>query len=235
MTIDVHQAALNFGQELQDLLDSVLPKPQLVDQRDRQVQVLAADNTRYAIRVAHRYGQIALTRNGYHVANLRVEYRCTHDTARDFLAVQKSSFELSSSRDKTPLARLDYQRNAHTVPAAHWNIHAERGAVSNLLGRTNQDHPGLVSKLHFTVGGSRMRPCLEDFIDLMAYEFKFDLHAGAVQLLQEGRERWRRRQTGALVRDAPEEAVRVLKSLGYTVTEPPGGPRPPNSAMLRSR
>jgi hypothetical protein len=40
--------------------------------------------------------------------------------------------------------RLDYDRDAHTVPAAHWNVYAERGAVSNLLGKTNPDHPGLV-------------------------------------------------------------------------------------------
>lgn len=92
-------------------------------------------------------------------------------------------------------------------------IHAERGAVSNLLGRTNRDHSGLLSKLHLTVGGSRMRPCLEDFIDLICYEFRFDLLPGAQETLEAGRERWRRRQIGALVRDAPEEAVRVLCDL----------------------
>ncbi|MFC5993539.1 hypothetical protein ACFQE5_04825 [Pseudonocardia hispaniensis] len=234
MTIDVHQAALAFGQELQDLLDAVLPKPWNVDEHDRQVQVLAGAQNRYSIRVAHRHGLIALVRNGEHVASLRVEYRCTHDTSKDYLAVQQSSFELRSAADRTPLARLDYLRNAHTVPAAHWNVYAERGAVSHLLGRTNQDHSGLVSKLHFTVGGSRMRPCLEDFIDFIAYEFRFDLRSGAKAALAEGRERWRRKQIRALVRDAPEEAVQALTALNYTVIDPAEGPRQPNTKSLRS-
>ncbi|WP_219415489.1 hypothetical protein [Pseudonocardia nigra] len=233
MTIDVHQAAREFGQELQDLLDAVLPKRWSVDQADRQIVVLAGSNSRYVVRVAQRHGLIELLRNGHHVAYLRVEYHCTADTAQNYLAVQKSDFELRSAADRVPLARLDYVWNAHTVPAAHWNVHAERGAVSHLLGRTNPDHPGLVSKLHFTVGGSRMRPCLEDFIALFVYEFKFDLRPGAQAILEEGRERWRRRQIGALVRDAPDEAVRVLGELGYTILPPASGHAPANTASLR--
>jgi hypothetical protein len=235
VTIDVHQAALTFAQELQDLLDAVIPKRWSVDDSKRRVQALAGPKNRYVIRLAESRGLIELTRNGVIVAYLRVEYYCTHDTQRSYLAVEKSVFELRSSADRVPLARLDYVRNAHTVPAAHWNIHAERGAVSNLLGRTNPDHPGLVSKLHFTVGGSRMRPCLEDFIDVMAYEFRFDLRPGAVRILQDGRERWRRRQIGALVRDAPDVAVRVLDELGYTVKIPDTGHHPTNTASLLRR
>jgi hypothetical protein len=235
VTIDVHQAAREFAQELQDLLDGVPPKRWNVTDSDRRVQVLAADNDRYVIRLAQAQRQLELTRDGKVHGYLRIEYQCTHDTRHDYLAVQKSTFELLSSRDRTPLARLDYLRNAHTVPACHWNVHAERGAVSNLLARTNPDHAGLVSKLHFTVGGARMRPSLEDFIDIMAYEFRFDLRAGAQALLEDGRERWRRRQIGTLVRDAPDEAVRVLGKLGYHVRLPDAGPAAPNVDALRRR
>jgi hypothetical protein len=235
VTIDVHQAAVEFGQELQDLLDKVLPRPWNVDERDRQVQARAGAHGRFVARVAARNGAIVLTRNGTHVAFLRVEFHCTHDTAGSYLAIQKSTFELLSAADRVPLLRLDYVRNAHTVPACHWNVHAERGAVSSLLGRTNPDHPGHVSKLHLPVGGTRMRPCLEDFIDMCAYEFRFDLRRDAADALEEGRERWRRRQAGTIVRDAPDEAVRVLTSLGYVVTAPPAGPAPANAAALRSR
>lgn len=235
MTIHVHSAAAAFGQELQDLLDGVLPRPWNVDERDRQVQVVVGARGRYVVRVAAQNGAVVLIRNGAHVAHLRVEFRCTHDTAGSYLAVQKSTFELLSASDRVPLLRLDYDRGAHTVPACHWNVHAERGAVSNLLGRTNPDHPGLVSKLHLPVGGPRMRPCLEDFIDMCAYEFRFDLRANATRALEDGRERWRRRQAATIVRDAPDEAVRVLTSLGYIVAAPRSGPAPSNLEALRSR
>ncbi len=212
MTINVHDAAVAFGQELQDLLDAVLPVRWNTNPEDRRVQVSASANNRSVIRLAERRGRVELFRNGGAPRRAHaVEYWCTHDTKHDFLAVQKSAFELYSSTDKTPLIRLDYLRNAHTVPSAHWNVHAERGAVSALLARTNSDHAGLVSKLHLTVGGSRMRPCLEDFIEMIAQEFRFDLKNDAAKILKDGRESWRRKQIRALVRDGrhPERACIV--------------------------
>lgn len=44
---------------------------------------------------------------------------------------------------------------------------------------------------------------------------------------------WRRRQIAALVRDAPDEAVRVLTSLNYRVTAPESGERVADVDMLR--
>lgn len=73
--------------------------------------------------------------NGARVGYLRVTFQCTSDTAQIYLAVNKSTFELLGFSDRQPIARLDFVRDAHTVPAAHWNIHAERGRVSRLLGR----------------------------------------------------------------------------------------------------
>jgi hypothetical protein len=78
-----------------------------------------------------------------------------------------------------------------------------------------------------------MRPCVEDFIDLVAREFRFDLKREASDVLEDGRERWRRRQIATLVRDAPDEAARVLQELGYDVQSPPSGHPPANTAGLR--
>ncbi len=39
MTFDVQKAVLTFAQEVQDLLDSVLPRPDDVPPEDRRVQV----------------------------------------------------------------------------------------------------------------------------------------------------------------------------------------------------
>lgn len=233
MTIDVHAAARDFAQELQDLLSSVLPISDGVPLGDRQVQVLFSDG-RYAIRVGTAaHGKIVLTKNGKGVGYLRVLFQCTSDTTQTYLAVHKSTFELLGGFDKTPIARLDFIRDAYTVPAAHWNIHAERGTVSHLLGRMNPEHSGVLSGLHFPVGGARMRPCLEDFLQFLLQEFRIDVLREAPAVLAEGRERWRRRQIGALVRDAPEEAVRVLTELGYDVIPPETGERKPNQAALQ--
>jgi hypothetical protein len=57
-------------------------------------------------------------------------------------------------------------------------------------------------------------------------EFGFDKLPSAREAVEAGRERWRRMQIATLVRDAPDEAVRTLKELGYTITDPPDGPRP---------
>jgi hypothetical protein len=56
----------------------------------------------------------------------------------------------------------------------------------------------------------------------------------ALESLANGRERWRRRQLAAAVRDAPDEAIRVLDELGYDVTLREGENEPaPQTARLR--
>lgn len=233
-SLDVEQEALRFGQELQDLLDDVLPVARTARDDDRRVQVIAQPGgQRFLIQVTEPRGLITLVRNAEPVALLRVVYWCVANSDRQFLAIHRSDFEFRSMRDRSPVFRLDYLRDAHRVPTAHWNIHAERGTVSHLLGQTNPDHSGQFSEIHFPVGGARLRPCLEDFLHLVITEFRIDTHQNAMTVLGDGRERWRRRQVATLVRDAPDEAVRVLTELGYSVTDPADGAVLPRPESLR--
>lgn len=235
MTFDIESEVLAFAQELQDLLDGVLPRPDDVPELDRQVRVeVFVGQARYRVQVAAANGLITLTKDGRSVASLRVSIQCTADTDRRYLAVHRSDYELRGWADKTPIARLDFLREAHTVPACHWNIHAERGAATRLLTRGNPSHSGAFSELHFPVGGARMRPCLEDFLAFLLYEFGIDRQPDAQAILCAGRERWRRRQIATLIRDAPDEAVRVLTELGYTVEESTSGPLLANTAKLQA-
>lgn len=71
-----------------------------------------------------------------------------------------------------------------------------------------------------------MRPCVEGVLQILVSEFAVTTVPGAQVVLNAGRARWRRRQIGAAVRDAPAEAVRVLGRMGYTVVEPAAGPSP---------
>jgi hypothetical protein len=56
VTIDIQEAVLTFAQEVQDLLDSVLPRPDDVQPKDRQIQIPFIEG-RYSVRVAADHGK----------------------------------------------------------------------------------------------------------------------------------------------------------------------------------
>jgi hypothetical protein len=128
--------------------------------------------------------------------------------------------------------RLDYRDDMNAAPAAHWQVHAERGAISSLLTLAGHDKPHQLSALHLPVGGARMRPCLEDFLQFLIAECHIDAVPDWGTAIAEGRERWRRRQIATLVRDVPDEAVRILRQLAYSVAEPDEGKAPLRLATL---
>lgn len=236
MTIDLETAGRDFAQQVEDLLDGVLRRGDKDDAGQPRIRTLK-QGTRYVIRSGpeDKFGAMPLYANGKHVGDLEVSYYCAIDSAGQYLAVRKSSFQLSSPQEGTPLLRLDYDQAAHSVPAVHWNVHAERGATSVMLARCNPKHAGLVSQVHLPVGGVRGRPCLEDFLELLICEFNIDRHDPWRTLIKEGRRDWRVRQTRVLVRDSPEQAADVLRRLGYTVTPPEAGAPAPNVEMLHCR
>jgi hypothetical protein len=69
------------------------------------------------------------------------------------------------------------------------------------------------------VGGPRMRPCIEDFLQMLIVEFGFDAVDGWRRVIDDGRVLWRRRQLAAMIRDDAEYTAEVLRDrLGYEVT-----------------
>jgi hypothetical protein len=235
VTFDLAGAAGEFGEELQQLLDAVLPYERGADPELRQVTVTAS-RLAFAVELgtakAREAQTIPLLHQGRKVAELFILIRLVADSADRYPAVTKSKFELRINRH--PLLRLDFDRDMHTVPGCHWNVHAERGAITNLLARNNPDHSGELCKLHLPVGGARMRPSLEDLLQLLVEEFQFDSVPDAITAIEAGRVRWRRRQLAAMVRDDPQEAVRVLcDELGYEVKPPTSGARDVRFDKLR--
>lgn len=227
MSLDLAAAAGAFGAELQQLLDAVLPYQPGVDPLRRQVTVTTS-RLAFAIELGTAAGReaetIPLLKNDVKVAELFVQIRLTADSEDRYPAVSKSKFELRLNRH--PLLRLDFNKDAHSVPGCHWNVHGERGAITALLARNNPGHSGELAKVHLPVGGARMRPCLEDLLQMLVDEFRFDSLPGALTAIEGGRVQWRRLQLAAMVRDDAEEAVRVLREeLGYTVDDPTDGPR----------
>ena len=233
MGLNLAAEAGTFGEELQQLLDAVLPYQDGVNPAFRQVTTTAYGRA-FAIEVgtaaAGKAQTIPLLKGGAKVAEMFLLLRLVADSADRYPAVAKSTYDLRIGR--LPVLRLDFGQDMHSVPGCHWNVHAERGALSALLVRNRPGHSGELSKIHLPVGGARMRPSLEDFLQLLVDELGFDHEPGAQAAIDAGRVRWRRRQLAAMVRDDAEEAARVLRELGYDVAVPAAGPRPARTDRL---
>lgn len=158
------------------------------------------------------------------------KYRCTWDGHQRFLAVDSSSIEVVPwvSRSREPLFRFDFLRNpgSRDIPSSHIQIHAHRDQFTHLLGFSGQatkrarkrsqrglsdKGPPSVSEYHFPTGGPRFRPSLEDVLESLRIEFGLHVTHSWEDRLRTSRLKWRRIQTAAAVRDAPEVAVQVLR------------------------
>lgn len=239
MTTNWHRAAGDpldsqaeaFAREINELLARVLgTAPQVVARRPEHELdrwVVAPFDT------AGKRLHVPLTVKNDHVADLDVSLRCRLDSRGEWLAIDASRFALKACVDRTPVIRLEYDREAYTKPSSHLHVHAQRGALSHILSQAGHATPHAMESLHIPMGGARFRPSLEDFLHLLIQELGFDSAEGWQDAIAEGRERWRRTQLAASVRDCAEEAVRVLTSLNYTVTEPESGPATVHKERLR--
>lgn len=166
------------------------------------------------------------------LAELGVVYKLCVDSFSRYLAVEHSSFVLKAKLDRTPIIRWDYDREAHNKPSSHMQITAHRGALSHLLSRLDHATPHSIESLHLPMGGDRFRPCLEDIMEFLIRDCGFPGSEGWKATLQNGRAKWRRIQTRAVVRDSPAEAVATLEAMGYTVTPPSDGEHPERTNKL---
>jgi hypothetical protein len=239
MTTDWHRAAGDpldsqaeaFAREINDLLSRVLGAAPTViarrptDELDRWVVAPFDEDGRRL--------HVPLTVQGDHLADLDVSLRCRLDSRGEWLAIDASRFALKACVDRTPVIRLEYDRDAYNKPSSHLHVHAQRGALSHILSQPGHATPHAMESLHIPMGGARFRPALEDFLHLLIGELGFDSADGWQGAISDGRERWRRTQLAASVRDCAEEAVRVLTDLGYSVTEPQFGPEPVRQDRLQ--
>lgn len=175
--------------------------------------------------------------HGLRRLDLIVELRCTWDGHRDYLAIEKSAIAVRMTGTSEPLFRWEFLRSPLSrIPSAHFQIHAHRDEIVYLLlaggatspravkraGELASDQPDLprVCDVHIPLGGARFRPCLEDVLQFLIEEFGISCQNGWRPAIEAGRLNWRKIQAGAVARDFPDEAARVLESLGYEVTAP---------------
>jgi hypothetical protein len=217
---DLQQQVEEFGRETAELLLATLP-----GLPDPPVRILRHENR--TIIGPPDSKPLPLYVKGEHLADMKLSIACQLDSVGEYLAVKESTYNLLAVLDRAPVFRIHYQREANVRPTAHVHFHGHRGALSHLLSQAGHEYPHDISSVHIPVGGTRFRPCLEDFIQFLICECKFDAQPGWRKHVEAGRERWRCRQAAAVVRDVPEEAARVLRALGYAVEAP--DPLPPRA------
>ena len=187
-----HQQVIDFAGEFGGVIRST------VDTTDTgNVKVTFAEDSGRALielRGDAYSGSLKLTIGGVAVAGLQARIGCRPDSSGRYFAVTKSTYVLSDLLDREPLFRLEYIDNMRDKPSCHWQIHAERGSLTHLLTLSKQHRPHELSALHIPVGGARLRPCLEDFLQFCVDECGIDTVADYDTALRQGRESWRRKQ-----------------------------------------
>lgn len=165
--------------------------------------------------------------NGYSdLFSIVIRYEMCSNRNRNFLAVEKSKFELRVHT--APGIRFEYERHKENVAAAHIHYTGVAGIISpalmkNFGEKKDRKKKGNVHDLHIPVGGHRFRPSLEDFLYFVIKECGFvGLNAWENALL-ERRDKWFDIQLRAAVSDNPSIAAEELKSLGYKIESPDSG------------
>lgn len=207
--------------------------------------VLGQDSSRFhAVEAGHRVRvapitedervrRIPVTIDREPYLSLLVCYYCCWDGSSTFIATEQADIKLFYDRVPDPLIRFEYVRDSHEPPGAHIQVHAHRDEMAFLMRLADKGRPKQgfkrrklprLSELHLPVGGHRMRPSLEDVLLFLHREFAIDVEPGWRAVLDRHLQEWRRIQLRSAVRDAPDEAAEVLRTMGYTVERPKVGP-----------
>lgn len=236
MTDALATKAAGFARELGTTLTGTLPQAPSVD-----VQAVEGKNT-FIVQPSNVDGspaRVPLFVDGVKLAELSIQLYLDMDRSGKFLKNVRTDCAAYSVLDKQPLFRMDYRTDMYSAPVAHWQFHAERGALTHLLSMAQAhrpksvEAPHMLSRLHFPVGGERFRPCIEDIIQFLVEECGVDAVSGWRTVVDAGRERWRRVQLRTVVRDLQHEAADLLAREGWTVTPPAGRELQESESTLR--
>lgn len=232
----LEEQASDFAESLTRTVRLVSPDapPFVVQVSQRRSEQRANIGTQ---KVGDRSQSIPLTVDGTHLLDLTVAYQCSMSPAHSYMRVEQSHVHLRPHQgSKEHLARLEFLREPRSpVPCSHLHVHAHRDAWAFMMARdgvgsdrrevrrrgADNEVPQL-SDIHFPLGGSRMRPILEDFLELLIHELGIDHADDALAHFQQSRAAWRVQQLRAMVASMPEVAAQVLRDHDWQVTAPSG-------------
>lgn len=153
----------------------------------------------------------------------------------DFLTVQESSMGVGLGESNEPIFRYEYVRApSGGIPTAHLHVHGHRDEFIHgmLLGSAKRPTRRLnairkrglraqfptMSQVHFPLGGRRMRPGLEDLLELLILEFGVAPASEDWKTYLEGQRReWRELQLDTLISRNLDRVVEKLGHLGFEV------------------
>lgn len=229
--------ALGFAQRLENLMTGVFglrDDPYTADPEAKE----SADSIKVIIQSFPREG-IPLCCDGLTVLRLDYTYKCSCRTDHAYLQVDDSEITLRVENERTPIMHYDYVRNPiGGIPAAHINVHASNDSATRVMlacgkrTRGKQRRQEFVEKgvfptfsmLHFPVGGDRLRPGLEDVLQMAVIEFGIDTADDWRTVIEDSRAEYRTRQIRALVDEFPDIAYDALIRHGHDLTERPTRP-----------
>jgi len=193
------EAVHQFAIELEDLFSAVFGERGPSFDVERAPAPGSDGTTRFVIRppsVEVQRGapssSIPLFIDGERALAMDVAYRCRWDHAQRYLAVDSATWSVRSVDVAEPLFRYEFvSRQGDLLPAAHLHVHAHRDELVYTLFRGGVGRPrsrgqailtrkGLprLSNIHFPLGGDRLRPCLEDVLQMLIEEFSIEHEAG---------------------------------------------------------
>lgn len=210
---DLEALALEFAADVGSTVGLCLPGDPTIAFEKSPTSPRATFNLDLVLTVPANGGK-GMTKPGAH---LHLSFDLGLDRSGQHLAVWKSAYKLLQHRTKSAILRVEYERNSRGVPCSHVQIHAHSGPLTDLLSKARHSAPHALESLHIPTGGDRFRPCVEDFIQFLIEECRIVARPGWLEHVEDGRERWRRMQTAAVVRDRPEVAIETLRQMGYFV------------------
>lgn len=213
------------------------------------------------VEIANDGGVLLFDSDNRGLLRVEAEWSCGYDGEGQWLRINSSSIAVFvEPGGHQPVFRYEYQRdNGRNLPDAHIHFHGEHpefveaAGVTDLTDAMSQSGDGSrrsrkradgtkktrMSSLHFSVGGTRFRPCLEEILLMLIEEFGVTPRGAerhvVITELEESLAHWRRGQTAAVIRDTPSIAVQFLQEQGYSVTPPDFGPLPDHLAKLKVR
>lgn len=157
---------------------------------------------------------------------IRSSYTLGLDRSGNYLQIETSTMGLWSNTFKRqnrsrPLIRIEYDREKRMFAPAHVHFHAHSSELGWIYGSSGQKmhRP---QNIHFSVGGRRFRPTLEDFLMFLDQEKIFTdwIAENYKEIIEESRLKWERIQARTTARRFPQEAAETLEGLGYQVAPP---------------
>ncbi|MFE2794592.1 MULTISPECIES: hypothetical protein [Actinomycetes] len=203
MPADLSSLARGFARQLQDSLNSTIAQ---------HVKLKAA------LRPTSPVGPVFTVGSGLSAANttqptgfplgitkkkpriwMNLSYQVRMDEEQKYLMVHSSYCGIfADAALETCLCHFDYERDKEHYTSAHIQVYGASPALEILNREGDEKRP--LEKLHFPVGGSRFRPCLEDIIEFLVQERLTDGRSGWQEIVKSGRDQFHRSQLRAAMR-----------------------------------